>query len=83
MRDPRTIRDILRDLSSLEASRGVVKAQERTLAETVSQYIAESKHGSNGLARLLNFTPAYISDIRNKRRKVSREFVERLEKVKP
>jgi hypothetical protein len=57
-----------------------VKAErlERELQDAVSAYLFEQPTELRDLAKQLGITPAYLCDIRYKRRKISDQFLERL-----
>ena len=64
----------------IRAQKETARAEEILLTFTV-QYLADNRGGVREIARRMGFSPQYICDVQHRRRKVSTEFVKRLERL--
>lgn len=58
-----------------------VDLAEGDLLRCVQEYLADNRGGVREIARKMEFSPAYISDVQHGRRKISATFIERLCKL--
>lgn len=71
---------ITQALALLDSTEQAAAAGRAEVDRIVQRYLAEHCGGVRAVARLLDLSPAYVSDIRNGRRRVSRELLLRMQK---
>ena len=73
-----TMAECRRIAREVEQAQGVVKAKQAALAEAVDSHLSVVGGSLREIAKRIDFSPPYIHDVRNGRRQVSAEFLERI-----
>lgn len=75
-------RKVMRAASILQAKRTAAFEAEIDLLHEVQVYLDGFYGSARQIARSMGYSAAYICDVRHGRRKISQQFVERLERLK-
>lgn len=76
-----TLIQIKKQATSLSALLEDVAIKEAAIQRGVADFLADNRGGVREIARRLGFSPQYICDVQHGRRKISAEFIKRLERL--
>jgi transcriptional regulator with XRE-family HTH domain len=74
-----TIEAVQKAAAQTTAARFALEKKEQKLQQVVAGFLSAQSGSARDMAKSIGFTVQYICDIRNGRRKVSLEFLKRLE----